>query len=96
MLACGGAVVASTSTAIQEVIGGHALLLDPADIAGWRDAMRSVASFPDAFASFRRSGMAHARSFTWEVAARKALAVYRQAMEITTVPEVVSPVRQAA
>ena len=96
MLACGGGVVASTAAAIQEVTGGHAPLLDPADLEGWRDAMRHVAVFPDALDSYRRGGIAHARRFTWGSAARKALGVYRQALGITTGPEIVSPMRLAA
>src|SRR5205823_8701447 len=39
MLACGGAVIASTSPAVAEVLGSCGFRLDPTDEAGWRDAM---------------------------------------------------------
>jgi alpha-1,3-rhamnosyl/mannosyltransferase len=80
MLACGGAVIASTADAVREVVGRHALLLDPHDLAGWRDAMRRVIEQPDCLDEYRRGGSEHARQFTWERAARKTLSVYRQVL----------------
>jgi alpha-1,3-rhamnosyl/mannosyltransferase len=82
MLACGGAVVASTAAAVREVVGGHALLLDPHDLAGWRDAMRRVIADPDFAKQLRRGGIAHARRFTWDEAARKTFRVYEQVLGI--------------
>ena len=77
MLACGGAVVASTADAVREVVGGHALLLDPHDLGGWRDAMRRVIAEPDFAGELLRGGVAHARRFTWEAAACRTFAVYQ-------------------
>src|SRR5262249_9433249 len=34
MMACGGAVLASTAAAVAEVAGGQALLIEPEDVAG--------------------------------------------------------------
>jgi alpha-1,3-rhamnosyl/mannosyltransferase len=79
MLACGGAVVASTAAAVREVVGGHAPLLDPHDLGGWRDAMRRAVAEPD-FADDLRGSVAHARRFTWDAAARRTFAVYRQVL----------------
>src|SRR5262249_8384586 len=39
MLACGGAVLASTAGAVAETVGAQAHLIDPRDRHGWRDAM---------------------------------------------------------
>jgi alpha-1,3-rhamnosyl/mannosyltransferase len=80
MLACGGAVVASTADAVREVVGRHADLLDPLDLAGWRDAMRRVATDPDSAAALARGGVAHARRFTWSAAAGKTLDVYQRVL----------------
>jgi alpha-1,3-rhamnosyl/mannosyltransferase len=79
MLTCGGAVVASTAAAVREVLGAHALLLDPHDLDGWRDAMRRVIAEP-VYAGDRRGGIAHAQHFTWDAAARQTFAVYRKVL----------------
>lgn len=80
MLACGGIVVASTAAAVREVVGGHALLLDPDDTDRWRNTMRCVIRTPDVLDRYRRGGIAHARRFTWTLAARRTHEVYRQVL----------------
>lgn len=80
MLACGGGVIASTAAAVREVVGGHAVLLDPHDLEGWRDAMRRVATEHGYLDESRRGGAAHAARYTWDRAARQTLAVYRQVL----------------
>ena len=80
MLATGGGVLASTADAVREVVGGHARLIDPHDLAGWRDALRDVAADPAALDDTRRGGVAHARRFTWAAAAGRTLGVYRSVL----------------
>ncbi|MBN9517892.1 glycosyltransferase family 4 protein [bacterium] len=80
MLATGGGVIVSTAAAVREVVGGHARLIDPHDLAGWRDALRDVAGDPAALDSLRRGGVAHARRFTWAAAADRTLTVYRSVL----------------
>jgi alpha-1,3-rhamnosyl/mannosyltransferase len=82
MLACGGGVIASTAAAVREVVGGHAVLLDPQDLEGWRVAMQRAATEADYLDESRRGGKSHARGFTWEAAARRTLAVYRRVLGI--------------
>jgi glycosyltransferase involved in cell wall biosynthesis len=82
MLATGGGVIASTAGAVREVVGGHARLIHPHDLAGWRDALRDVAADPAALDSTRRGGIAHARRFTWEAAAERTLGVYRSVLGV--------------
>ncbi len=77
MMACGGAVVASTADAVREVCGRHAALVAPLDVAGWRDAMQQLATDADYRESLRRGGQAYAARFTWERAARDTESVYR-------------------
>src|SRR5207244_4419979 len=80
MLACGGAVIASTANAVREVVGGQAVLLDPNDLAGWRDVMH-LAATGYKFAHERRDdGILHAAQFRWDVAARKTREVYRKVL----------------
>ncbi len=89
MLACGGGVIASTATVVREVVGRHAVLLDPLDLEGWREAMHRVATAPDFLNETRRGGVAHAHRFTWEQAATETFAVYQQVLGIAAV----SPLR---
>src|SRR5581483_7509817 len=42
MMACGGAVLASTAGALVETIGSRAHLIDPDDVDGWRRALLRV------------------------------------------------------
>ena len=82
MLACGGVVIASTADAVREVVGGHALLLDPHDLDGWRTAMQRAIAEPDSLDETRRGGVGHARRFTWDAAARTVHGVYQQVLGI--------------
>jgi len=78
MLACGGAVVASTAAAVREVVGGHAYLLEPENTDGWREAMLRVVKDDDWWRLLRQGAVEAARPFTWERCAAETLAVYRQ------------------
>ena len=77
MLACGGAVLASTADAVREVVDRHGELLDPDDFVGWRDAMRRVATDADYRGELRAGGIIHAARFTWHRAARETMSVYQ-------------------
>ena len=56
MLACGGAVIASTAPAVAEVLGPCGLRLDPADEGGWRDALARAINDPEWLAGLRTGG----------------------------------------
>jgi alpha-1,3-rhamnosyl/mannosyltransferase len=96
MLACGGSVIASTAAAVREVAGGHAVPLDPHDLDGWREAMRRAVAEPDWLDSTRSGGQAHASQFTWEAAAQKTVAVYRQVLGLGAASVVPASYRAAA
>jgi glycosyltransferase involved in cell wall biosynthesis len=78
MLACGGAVLASTAGAVAETVGGQAHLLEPLDIDAWRQAMQRVIEDHDWWQALRQGAVAAARPFTWEQCAADTLAVYRR------------------
>jgi O-antigen biosynthesis alpha-1,3-rhamnosyltransferase len=77
MMACGGAVIASTAEAIAEVAAPQAHLIDPHDVDGWRDAMHRVVTDDEWWESLRDGAVEHARPFTWERCAAETLQVYR-------------------
>src|SRR5262249_30285086 len=77
MLACGGAVISSSADALREVLGRHAAYVEPADVAGWRDALARAAGDDDWLAALRRGGPRHAAQFTWAACAAGTALVYR-------------------
>ncbi|MCS6851284.1 MAG: glycosyltransferase family 4 protein [Gemmataceae bacterium] len=77
MLACGGAVLASTAAAVAETVGRQAHLIDPEDTDGWRHALLRVVQDDDWWWSLRRGAVEAVRSFTWEQCAADTLQVYR-------------------
>jgi alpha-1,3-rhamnosyl/mannosyltransferase len=78
MLACGGAVLASTAGAVAETAGAAAHLIDPRDEVGWHDALLSVCTDDEWWSVLRRGAVEAARPFTWEQCAADTLRVYRQ------------------
>jgi alpha-1,3-rhamnosyl/mannosyltransferase len=79
MLACGGAVLASTAGAIAETVGGQARLIEPLDLDGWRKALRRVCADDDWWQELRSGAVEVARQYTWESCAAETLRVYRTA-----------------
>jgi alpha-1,3-rhamnosyl/mannosyltransferase len=78
MMACGGAVIASTAGAVAEVVGRRGHLLDPQDETGWRDAMRRVCTEADWADSLADGAPEHAARFTWEACAEATAGAYRR------------------
>jgi alpha-1,3-rhamnosyl/mannosyltransferase len=77
MLACGGAVLASTVGAVVETAGRQAHLIEPTDLAGWRDAMHRIITDDDWHAALRRGGPDWALHFTWQHCARQTYQIYQ-------------------
>jgi alpha-1,3-rhamnosyl/mannosyltransferase len=77
MMACGGAVLASTADALEETVGGQAHLVAPHDLDGWREALLRVTCDDDWWQQLRFGAEDVARPFTWERCASETFAVYR-------------------
>lgn len=81
-LACGTPVVTANNSSLAEVFTGAALMCDATDATSIADAMRrgleSLDGDGQLLAELRAEGLSRARQFTWERAAREALALYRQ------------------
>jgi glycosyltransferase involved in cell wall biosynthesis len=77
MLACGGAVLASTADAVAETAGAKAHLLDPRDPDAWRAALARVLADDDWWRQLRSGAREAARPYTWERCADDTLRVYR-------------------
>jgi len=87
MMGCGGAVLASNTGAVAEVADGHADLIEPENIAGWRDAMQRVLTDDDWWKRLRTGVVERARQFSWDRTADATLSVYRQVLGLPSARE---------
>jgi glycosyltransferase involved in cell wall biosynthesis len=76
-MACGTPVLCANTASLPEVVGDAGILLAPDDINAWCDALRVVQNDDAQWQKIRALGLEQARKFSWERAAREALAVYR-------------------
>lgn len=79
-MASGTPVVCSSASSLPEVAGEAALLVDPGDVEGWRDALQRVLGDAEVAADLRRRGLERAREFTWSGAARQTWGVLERAL----------------
>jgi glycosyltransferase involved in cell wall biosynthesis len=83
-MACGAPVIASNASAIPEVTGHAAVLVDPDDEAGFANAIAQVLMEPAHAADLRARGLARAAHFTWHETAARTLDAYRLAASART------------
>lgn len=79
-MSMGAAVVASDTSAIPEVAGDAALLVDPTDEDAVAAALRRLLQEPDLREDLSRRGRERAAAFSWEATARATLGVYREVL----------------
>ena len=79
-MACGTPVVTSHSSALPEVAGDAALLVDPADATAMATAMQLILAEPGLASEMRARGLQQASLFSWERTARETLAVYEHVL----------------
>ena len=77
-MAAGLPVVCSRGSALEEVAGGAATLVDPLDAGSIAAGIEKVLESPSTAESQRQRGLEWSRQFDWDVAARKTLEFYRQ------------------
>ncbi len=80
-MACGTPVITSSGGAIPEVVGDAALTFPPDEPDALRDAIVRLLSDDALAAKLRRKGERHVKKFTWERAAERYLALYRELAE---------------
>lgn len=79
-MACGTAVVSSTSSSLPEVVGQAGLLVDPTDTEALTAAMEQVLSDKDAREQMQAAGLEQARSFSWQETAQRTVQSYWRAL----------------
>jgi len=77
-MAAGTPVITSAVSALPEITGGAALLIDPRSEAALRDAMEEMLTSPSRRERSIELGRVNARRFTWEECARKSLEFFEE------------------
>ena len=79
-MACGTAVVSSTSSSLPEVVGQAGLLVDPTDTEAFTAAMEQVLSDKNVREQMQAAGLEQARSFSWQRTAQRTVQSYWRAL----------------
>lgn len=77
-MTCGTPTIVSNVSALPEVVGDAAILIDPHDIDGLTVAMWHVLTDENLRASLSTKGLKRAQIFSWKHAAQETLNVYRR------------------
>lgn len=73
---CGVPVITANTSAMPEVVGQAAVLIDPRDVDGLAAAIATVADDSALRAALRQQGLVQAQRFSWEDAAKRTLDAY--------------------
>ncbi len=79
-MACGTAVITSTTSSLPEVVGRAGQLVDPTDADALAATMSRVLGDGDLRREMQVAGLKQAAGFSWEEAARKTVDSYRRAL----------------
>jgi glycosyltransferase involved in cell wall biosynthesis len=77
-MACGAPVIASNASALPEVVGDAAVLVDPSSSEELYYAMRQVLHDDGLRLKLRKQSLERAKLFSWERTAEETLAVYQE------------------
>ena len=77
-MACGTPVVVSDRSSLPEVVGDAGVLVDPADVEGWTEALDRVLTDPDLRGRLRERGLRRAAELTWRRSAEQTWVMMRQ------------------
>jgi glycosyltransferase involved in cell wall biosynthesis len=85
-MACGVPVLTSSTSALQEIAGGYAYLVDPMDVDAIARGIVDLATDPARRLEFADLGQRRARDFSWDRAAEETLRVYAEALHVSPRP----------
>jgi glycosyltransferase involved in cell wall biosynthesis len=80
-MACGTPVLTSSTSALQEIAGGYACLVDPMDVDAIASGIARLATDEKARAEYAELGRKRALDFSWDRAATRTLEVYAAALK---------------
>ncbi len=76
--ACGCPVICSNVSSLPEIAAGSAMLVDPRDVAGLRDALGRLLDSPVLRRELVQRGQANASRFSWQACAERVLEALEQ------------------
>ena len=79
-MACGTPVLTSSTSALQEIAGGYAYLVDPLDVDAIARGIVALSTDPKVRNDFVELGKKRALDFSWDKAAERTLEVYGEAL----------------
>jgi glycosyltransferase involved in cell wall biosynthesis len=79
-MACGVPVITSNTSSLPEVVGDAGVTVSPTDTVALAEALADLLFDTERRQSLREAGLARARKFSWERAARETLAVYQRSV----------------
>ena len=77
-MACGTPVITSNSSSLPEVTGDAAILTDPLDIQGLKNAMQKLINSPELRLELKEKGKLRAEQFSWRASAKRLLDIYNE------------------
>jgi len=77
-MASGVPVITANRTSLPEVVGSGGLMVDPLDVAAFREHLHELLDNPLAAAHWRQQGLAQAAGFSWQRCASETIEVYRK------------------
>jgi glycosyltransferase involved in cell wall biosynthesis len=79
-MACGTAVVCSSSTSLSEVAGEAAIYVEPTDVDSLAAGIQEILADSDRRATLRALGLERSKQFSWDTAAQRTLETLKQAL----------------
>jgi glycosyltransferase involved in cell wall biosynthesis len=79
-MACGTAVLTSSTTSLPEVVGDAALMVDPRDELDLAEGLERLLCDPEKRRKLSQSGLKRAAEFSWARVAEQTMAVYAEAI----------------
>ncbi|MEP6470606.1 MAG: glycosyltransferase family 1 protein [Acidobacteriota bacterium] len=79
-MACGTPVLTSSTSALQEIAGGYAFLVDPLDVDAIARGIVALTTDPKIRSDYVELGRKRALDFSWQKAAERTLEVYAEAL----------------
>lgn len=77
-MACGVPVITSNTSALPEIAGGAAILVDPIDENEIARQINKLITDAELYNSYKEKGLTNAQRFNWTDAAKKTLEIYKE------------------
>lgn len=81
-MACGIPVITSNTSSLPEIVGNSGIMLEPKNSEELAKQMLRLIQDEEYHSEWARKGLARAQWFSWETAASKTLAAYREMEEL--------------